>query len=521
MIGSMLYLTASRPDIAFSVGVCVRYQAAPKESHLIQVKRIIKYISGTIDYDWVESAYDRKSTSGGCFFLGNNLISWFSKKQNFVSLSTAEAEYLTAGSGLNQERDSALENLANVATGIDVEQNVEPQEDYFSSSGSEDKSQASDEEKKDDIDVEKTDSSNENTPCVEVPIQKTPEPLSKKGKEKVIIGYEEEDSDDELLIKDIESKKIVVYASKNVPDISTTAKNRVKGKKIPLNIPNAPKDNVSFHSAEFAMRWKFVFHRRIVFQRELSEEALSYTEIIGLLEQAGLMKTVKGLDKCFIQLIREFIVNIHSNCDNEDIIEYIKVFVRGKGADFSLEVINTYLGRSPDVVTEQELDLDRVANTLTGKSIKKWPKKGLLPYGKLTAKYAVLYKIVTENWMATQHLSGVTPPLAIILYLIRTGGDFDFGNFVYEQTLKLAGSFAVKLPILFPCLLSRLIVHQYPNIVRAEEPLGKKPLPLMFDYRLSVGTRVPDIMLSAAKGTLKSSGTKAHGSSKEDVWTEL
>jgi hypothetical protein len=116
MIRSLLYLTASRPDITFVVGVCARYQAEPKMSHLVQVKRILKYINGTTDYgilyshsdnsrmigycdaDWAGSADDRKSTSGGCFFLGNNLVSWFNKKQNSVSLSTAEAEYIAAGS---------------------------------------------------------------------------------------------------------------------------------------------------------------------------------------------------------------------------------------------------------------------------------------------------------------------------------------------------------------------------------------------------------------------------------------
>ena len=50
IIGSLLYLTASRPNIAFSVGVCARYQAAPRESHLTAVKRIIRYINGTLDY---------------------------------------------------------------------------------------------------------------------------------------------------------------------------------------------------------------------------------------------------------------------------------------------------------------------------------------------------------------------------------------------------------------------------------------------------------------------------------------
>ncbi|XP_058784317.1 uncharacterized mitochondrial protein AtMg00810-like [Vicia villosa] len=120
MIGSLLYLTASRPDIAFAVGVCARYQAEPKVSHINQVKRILKYVNGICDYvmlyshgcepilfgycdaDWAGSADDRKSTSGGCFFLGNNLISWFSKKQNCVSLSTTEAKYIAAGSSCSQ-----------------------------------------------------------------------------------------------------------------------------------------------------------------------------------------------------------------------------------------------------------------------------------------------------------------------------------------------------------------------------------------------------------------------------------
>jgi len=120
MIGSLLYLTASRPYIIFDVGVCARYQADPKMSHLTQVKRILKYINSASDYgilyssyenskqigycdaDWAGSADDRKSTYGGCFFLGNNLISWFSKKQNCVSLSTAEAEYIAAGSNCSQ-----------------------------------------------------------------------------------------------------------------------------------------------------------------------------------------------------------------------------------------------------------------------------------------------------------------------------------------------------------------------------------------------------------------------------------
>ncbi|CAM9000587.1 unnamed protein product [Rhodiola kirilowii] len=120
MIGSLLYLTAIIPDIAYAIGVCARYQEDPKESHLLQVKRIVKYVCGTVNFgiwytkdtnphlvgfcdaDWAGNAEDRKSTSGGCFFLGNNLVSWFSKKQNSILLSTAEAEYIAAGSCCTQ-----------------------------------------------------------------------------------------------------------------------------------------------------------------------------------------------------------------------------------------------------------------------------------------------------------------------------------------------------------------------------------------------------------------------------------
>ena len=104
MIGSLLYLTASRPDLCYSVGVCARYQGNPMESHVKAVKRIIIYVHGTTAYglwytketnpilvcfsdaDWAGNTDDRKSTSGGCFYLGNNLVSWHSKKQNSISL---------------------------------------------------------------------------------------------------------------------------------------------------------------------------------------------------------------------------------------------------------------------------------------------------------------------------------------------------------------------------------------------------------------------------------------------------
>ncbi|KAJ9544470.1 hypothetical protein OSB04_024177 [Centaurea solstitialis] len=115
MIGSLLYLTASRSDIMYSTCLCAHNQAEPKESHLTTVKRIFRYLKGTpnlglwyakdsgfdlnaySDSDFAGCKIDTKNTTGGCQLLGGKLVSWISKKQNFVSTSTAKVEYVAAG----------------------------------------------------------------------------------------------------------------------------------------------------------------------------------------------------------------------------------------------------------------------------------------------------------------------------------------------------------------------------------------------------------------------------------------
>ncbi|GJU30992.1 putative ribonuclease H-like domain-containing protein [Tanacetum coccineum] len=92
MIGSLMYLTTSRPDIMFAVCACARFQVTPKTSHLLAVKRIFRYLKGKPTLGlW-------KSTTGGSQFLRNRLISWQCKKQTVVATSTTKAEYVAAAS---------------------------------------------------------------------------------------------------------------------------------------------------------------------------------------------------------------------------------------------------------------------------------------------------------------------------------------------------------------------------------------------------------------------------------------
>jgi hypothetical protein len=110
LIGSLMYLVNTRPDIFFVINALSQFQVEPRKEHWIAAKHVLRYIRGTINYglryttysdiqlhrftdsDWVGSAEDRKSTSGMCFSLGSTMISWGSRKQKSVALSTIEAE---------------------------------------------------------------------------------------------------------------------------------------------------------------------------------------------------------------------------------------------------------------------------------------------------------------------------------------------------------------------------------------------------------------------------------------------
>lgn len=154
LVGCLMYLTATRPDILNAVSILSRFMHCASEWHLKAAKRVLRYVKGTCDFgikftrskefklvgfsdsDWGGSIDDMKSTSGYCFTLGSGIFSWSSKKQEIVAQSTAEAEFVAATSAVNQalwlrkilidlnlEQEASTEILVDNQAAIAISQN--------------------------------------------------------------------------------------------------------------------------------------------------------------------------------------------------------------------------------------------------------------------------------------------------------------------------------------------------------------------------------------------------------------
>ncbi|XP_050896916.1 uncharacterized protein LOC127103728 [Lathyrus oleraceus] len=188
-------------------------------------------------------------------------------------------------------------------------------------------------------------------------------------------------------------------------------------KKILVNVPEVPLDNISFHSVENVDRWKFIYQRRLALERELRKDALECNKVMKLIEHAGLMKSV-------------------TDCDNKKNKDFIKVFVRGKCVQFSLDVINRYMVRCEDEQVEIEVTDNLVCKEITTKQV------------------------------PANHTSTIAIGLGKFIYVIGTKTNFDFEAYVFEQTLKHVGTCAVKMPIAFPSLICGVTISQHPDFVQ-------------------------------------------------------
>ncbi|XP_058760379.1 uncharacterized protein LOC131633707 [Vicia villosa] len=300
----------------------------------------------------------------------------------------------------------------------------------------------------------------------------------------------------------VESESDVEGDVPNIPSMKTPTTS-----KLAASIPEIPIDNVSFHYASSSSRWKYVLQKRLAVERELAPNALENKEILELIQEAGLLKTVCNLPKCYERLVKEFVVNLTEYCGNIKSVDFRKVFVRGKCVSFSPYVINNFLARTNQAQPELEVTDNKVCQVITTKKVKRWPLKEKLTASKLSIKYAMLHKIGVANWVPTNHKSTISTVLGRFLYAVGTKAKFDYRTYIFDQTVKHAGNFSVKGPIAFPSLLCGIILTQYPSILNEHDVVCKRESPLAFHYKLFQGTHVPYIVMTSAETSKSGAST--------------
>lgn len=122
----------------------------------------------------------------------------------------------------------------------------------------------------------------------------------------------------------------------------------------------------------------------------------------------------------------------------------------------------------------------------------------------LSVKYVVLHKIGVMNRVPTNHTSNIAIGVGKFIYIIGTKLNFDFGSYVFYQTMKYDASYAVKMPIAFPSLICGVILSQHPNILINSDSTCKTDPPVLLHYRLFTGKYVPDIVMTSGHTSSRS-----------------
>ncbi|XP_058764804.1 uncharacterized protein LOC131638269 [Vicia villosa] len=261
----------------------------------------------------------------------------------------------------------------------------------------------------------------------------------------------------------------------NVHDIPL--KKKPTTSKIAASVPEVPIDNVSFHFVASANRWKFVYQKRLALERELAQ------------------------NDCDLNLVEE--------CNDKRSKEFRKVYVRGKCVNLSSTVINNLLGRFDEAQPELEVSDNKICQVITANQVRSWPLKGKLSTSKLSMKYEMLHKIGAANWVPTNHKSTVSTVLGRFIYVVGTKAKFDYGTYIFEQTIKHAGSYSVKGPIAFPSLICDIILNQHHGILVETDSISKRESALSLHYKPFQGTHVPDIVMTSGETSKSgSSGSK-------------
>ncbi|XP_058741259.1 uncharacterized protein LOC131613622 [Vicia villosa] len=265
---------------------------------------------------------------------------------------------------------------------------------------------------------------------------------------------------------------------------------RYEIKKLSARVPDAPLDNISFHSVDSVEQWKYVYQRRIALERELGKYAFECHEIMEMISYAGLMKTITRFAKCYEDIVKEFIVNIPVDCaDLEE--ESLGKFM------LEVDVLNSHLLSSIDIWKKVKMN-----------KVNTWPVKDKLPASKLSVKYAILHRIGAANWVPTNNSSVISVSLGKFIYAVGSKKAFDYGAYIFYQTVKHADTCAVKMHISFPTLICCTILNQHPWILLSTDVISKRESVLSLHFKLFTRKHVLNIAMTSTYVDNKTS-TKA------------
>ncbi|XP_019156982.1 PREDICTED: uncharacterized protein LOC109153582 [Ipomoea nil] len=248
-----------------------------------------------------------------------------------------------------------------------------------------------------------------------------------------------------------------------------------------------------FASSSAQGKWSTMIQRDLIVQRSVDENQLnSVCDILPLLSDVGLLKTVTSICPYSKLLTYEFYCNLNEEIDNLTGTRCMQIFIRGKWYVFGPDVINEYYGLKG--VDEEEItDWDLVAKTLTGGQTSAWPTDDIdtLFSSKLTSKYDILHRIALHNWLPSAHFHTVGKKLAALLFRIGTKMSIDLGSWIFYHILTLIHPREQKVRLPFPNLIFGVLTSQ--GLVPMPSEVISPTLLYTVDHRLLTGKHIRDV----------------------------